>query len=87
MLFPAFAGLPVFPHAFEQVFHPLRAFNRVANELIRILAELAFVFPGEELGIACHHAERLLKVMRGGVGEVLEIIVHVPSAFRPASPQ
>ena len=54
-----------------------RAFNRVGNELIRILAELALVFPGEELGIACHHAERLLKVMRGGVGEVLEIIVQL----------
>ena len=63
-LLRAFAGLPVFPLAFEQVFHLLGAFNRVADELIRILAELAFVFPGEELGIACHHAERLLKVMR-----------------------
>src|SRR6266852_9317253 len=76
--FPAFSGLPQLTHAFEKGLHPLSAFNRVADELIGILAELAFVLPGKELGIARDHAERLLEVVGSRVREVLEVLVHPP---------
>ena len=71
MRVPVFAGLPILPHTFEQGVHPVGAFHRVADELIGVLVELAFVFPEKELGIARDHAERLLQIVRvAGIGSV-----------------
>ena len=53
--------------------HPNGAFNHVTDVVVGVGAELTPVRLGEELGEAAHHAERLLQVMGGDVGELLEL--------------
>ena len=53
----------------------VRAVDGEADELVGVVVELAPVAAGEELGVARHHAQRLLQVVRGDVGELLELRV------------
>src|SRR6185503_2444023 len=57
----------------DQLLHARRAVDDVGHELVRVLVELALVAAPEELGVARHHAQRLLQVVRGDIGELLEL--------------
>ena len=57
----------------DQCLHPPRAVDRVADVAVGALVELATVAAREELGVADDHPQRLLEVVRGDVGELLEL--------------
>ena len=44
-----------------------------ADELVGVVVELALVAARQQLRVARHHAQRLLQVVRGDVGELLEL--------------
>src|SRR5918999_4712864 len=45
----------------DQLLHARRALEDVRHELARVAVELRLVAPAEELGVARHHAQRLLQ--------------------------
>src|SRR5574341_1244391 len=59
----------------DQLLHARGAVDDVGHELARVALEAALVAPAEELRIARHHAQRLLQVVRGDVGELLQLRV------------
>src|SRR5262249_52747798 len=59
----------------DQVVHPRRALGGVADALVGVRTELALVAALEELDVGPDHAQGLLKVVRGDVGELLELRV------------
>ena len=69
------------PHAREveqvvdQLLHPLGAVDREGDVLVGALVELPLVAALEHLGEARDLAQRLLEVVRGDVGELLELLV------------
>ena len=75
------------PHAREreqvvdQVLHPPRAVDGEADVLVGALVELAAVALLEQLAEARDLAQRLLQVVRGDVGELLELGVGALEVF------
>ena len=57
----------------DQALHALGAVDGEADELVGVLVQLALVAPRQQLHVAGHHAQRLLQVVRGHVGELLEL--------------
>ena len=59
----------------DQPLHPLRAVDREGDVLVGPLVELAGVAALQQLAEAGHLAQRLLQVVRGHVGELLQVAV------------
>ncbi len=59
----------------DQLLHPLGAVDRERDVAVGALVELALVAALEHLGEARDLAQRLLQVVRGDVGELLELLV------------
>src|SRR5690606_5324587 len=59
----------------DEALHPLGAVDRELDVLVRALGELAPVAALEELGERGDLSQRLLEVVRGDVGELLEVPV------------
>ena len=59
----------------DQRLHPLDAADGEADEPVGVLVELAVVAAGEQLDEPGDHPQRLLKVVRGDVRELLEVLV------------
>ena len=59
----------------DQVLHPAGAVDGELDVAVGALVELARVAPLEHLGEARDLAQRLLQVVRGDVGELLELLV------------
>ena len=59
----------------DQPLHAAGAVHREGDELVGIGVELALVAPGQQLRVAGHHAQRLLQVVRGDVGELPQLLV------------
>ena len=68
----------------DERLHPLRAVDGELDVLVRALVELAAVAALEHLGEARDLAQRLLQVVRGDVGELLELLVGALELLRPA---
>src|ERR1700691_4886495 len=56
----------------DQALHTIGAFNGEADELVGVAVELVLVAALQQLAIARHHAQRLLQIVRGHIGELLE---------------
>ena len=54
----------------DQALHAVGSVDGEGNELIGFGVEFAFVAPGKKLGVAGHHAQRLLQIVRGNVGKL-----------------
>ncbi len=59
----------------DQPLHAAGAVHRERNKLIRIGVQFALVAPGKQLGVAGHHAQRLLQIVRGDVGKLAQFFV------------
>ena len=76
----------------DQPLHAARAVDREGDELVGIGVELALVPPGQQLGVARHHPQRLLQVVRRDVGELPQLLVraiqlvHLLHEVRPRRP-
>ncbi|HEX8244749.1 MAG TPA: hypothetical protein VF541_14680 [Longimicrobium sp.] len=57
----------------DQRLHAGGAVHRVGDEAVGLLVQLSVVAPGQELRVAGDHAQRLLQVVRGHVGEALQL--------------
>jgi hypothetical protein len=73
----------------NQGLHAFGAIHREDDKFIRIVVQLALVASGNECHVAGHHPQRFLQVMRGNMGELLQILVgslqflHRPQEFNP----
>jgi len=63
VVFSAFACLPVVTYAFEERVHAVCSLHGVADELVRVVSEVALILLRQELGIAPDHAQGLLQVV------------------------
>ncbi len=59
----------------NQLLHPFGAVDGEADELLRVAVELVLVALGQELRVVRDHAQRLLKIVGGHVGELLQLLV------------
>ena len=57
----------------DELLHAGGAVHGVSDELVRVCVELATVTFAEQLGVARHHAQRLLEVVGSDIGELLEV--------------
>ena len=57
----------------DQTLHALGAIDRVVDVLVGFCVELALVALLEQPGVAGHHAQRFLQIVRGDVGKLLEL--------------
>ena len=57
----------------DQALHAVHAVDRELDELVRIRVQLAAVTARQQLHVAGHHAQRLGEVVRGDVGELLQV--------------
>ena len=55
--------------------HSVCAIHGKTDELVRILIELSLIPIGKQLRVARDHTQWLLQVMRGHIGELLEVAV------------
>ena len=68
----------------DQPLHPLRPVDREGDVLLAALVQLAAVTLLEQLAEARHLAQRLLEVVRGDIGELLEVGVRPGQLGGPA---
>ena len=68
----------------DQLLHPRDAVDDVVEELVGVGVELALVLALDQLHVAGDHPQRLLKVVRGDVGELFEFLVGSRQLIRRA---
>ncbi len=56
----------------DELLHARGAIDDVGHEFLGVAFQPVAVALAEQLRVACHHAQRLLQVVRGDVGELLE---------------
>ena len=59
----------------DQLLHPRHAVHDVEEELVGVGVELVLVLALDQLHVAGDHPQRLLEIVRGDVGELLEFLV------------
>ena len=59
----------------DQTLHAAGAVDGEGDELVGVRVQLALVAPGQQLGIAGHHAQRLLQVVGGDVGKLSQFLI------------
>jgi hypothetical protein len=65
----------------NQALHARGPIDRVMNVFVGILVQLSVVALGQQLGVGRHHAQRLLQIMRGHVGKLLQIAIGAGEFF------
>ena len=68
----------------DQALHAVHAVDREPDELVRVRVELAAVAARQQLHVARHHPQRLREVVRGDVGELLQVGVRALELGRAA---
>src|SRR6185369_238163 len=59
----------------QQVFHAIRSFEGITNELVRIFIQLALIPTRQKLYIIRYQAQWLLQIMRSHIAKLLEFLV------------
>ena len=80
------AGARVGEQVVDQALHAVHAVDREPDELVRVRVELALVAARQQLHVARHHAQRLGEVVRGDVGELLQVGVRALELRRRGAP-
>ena len=62
-------------HVHDEGLHPLDPVDRERDVPVGVLVELPLVAPRQELGVIGDHPQRFLEVVRGDVGELLELLI------------